>query len=73
MNKWNPEPSPTPDWDAEEVGAALGAQSLPAGSDRSSQEGGPTSQRRRCLSIRLFNRTEATRIRVLGLFRPLVA
>ena len=41
--------------------------------NRSSQEGGPTSQRRRCLSIRLFNRTEATRIRVLGLFRPLVA
>jgi hypothetical protein len=36
MNKWNPEPSPTPDWDAEEVGAALDAQSLPAGSDRSS-------------------------------------
>ena len=37
---------------------------------RSSQEGGPTSQRRRCLSIRLFNRTEATRIRVLACFDP---
>jgi hypothetical protein len=34
MNKWNPEPSPTPDWDAEEVGAALDAQSLPPGSER---------------------------------------
>ena len=34
MNKWNPESSPTPHWDAEEVGAALDAQSLPAGSER---------------------------------------
>ena len=34
MNKWNPEPSPTPDWDAKVVGAVLEAQSLPPGSER---------------------------------------
>ena len=39
MNKWNPEPSPTPDWDAEEVGAALDAQSLPPGSERTAHSG----------------------------------
>jgi hypothetical protein len=64
MNKWNPEPSPTPDWDAEEVGAALDAQSLPPGSERTEALKKADQQRRRCLSIRLFNRTEATRIRV---------
>jgi len=34
MNKWNPEPSPTPDWDARAVGAVLEAQSLPPGPER---------------------------------------
>jgi hypothetical protein len=34
MNKWNPEPSPTPDWDAETVEAVLEVQSLPPGSER---------------------------------------
>jgi hypothetical protein len=29
MNKWNPEPSPTPDWDA-----VLEAQNLPPGPQR---------------------------------------
>jgi hypothetical protein len=34
MNKWNPEPSPTPNWDAKAVGAILEAESLPPGSER---------------------------------------
>jgi hypothetical protein len=34
MNKWNPEPSPTPNWDAKAVGAILEAESLPPESER---------------------------------------
>jgi hypothetical protein len=34
MNKWNPEPSPTPDWDAKIVETILEAQNLPPGSER---------------------------------------
>jgi hypothetical protein len=34
MNKWNPKPSPTPDWDAETVEAVLEVQILPPGSER---------------------------------------
>jgi hypothetical protein len=34
MTKWNPEPSPTPDWDADTVEAVLEAQSLPPGPKR---------------------------------------
>ena len=34
MNKWNPKPSVTPDWDAKAVGAVLEVQSLPPGSER---------------------------------------
>jgi hypothetical protein len=34
MNKWNPEPSPTPDWDAKTMETILEAQSLPPGSER---------------------------------------
>jgi hypothetical protein len=34
MNKWNPEPSPTPDWDAKAVEAILEARCLPPGSER---------------------------------------
>jgi hypothetical protein len=34
MNKWNPEPSPTPDWDAKTVEAVLEAQNLPPGPER---------------------------------------
>jgi hypothetical protein len=34
MNKWNPEPSPTPHWDAKTVEAILEAQDLPPGSER---------------------------------------
>jgi len=34
MNKWNPEPSPTPDWDAKTVEAVLEVRSLPPGLER---------------------------------------
>ena len=34
MSKWNPEPSPTPDWDAKTVEAILEAENLPPGSER---------------------------------------
>jgi hypothetical protein len=34
MTKWNPSPSPTPDWDAKTVESVLEAQSLPPGPER---------------------------------------
>jgi hypothetical protein len=34
MTKWNPEPSPTPDWDAKTVEFVLEAESLAAGPER---------------------------------------